>query len=172
MNSNCKMPMKLLKPAVAMVAAVALSGLISGCQSGPSYPPGFDFSRYHTFALLPLPTTGTFKDPTIAVRLGPFARAAVVETLTAKGFQEAPDAQADFLVQMLFDYYPASIPGENRIIEKRRLEIRIIDRQSQKPVWSAEEDRTTAATLPPDESRKLIAGLLSSFPPPSRRPGP
>ena len=93
---------------LSLTAMTALLALASGCQTGPVHKQGFDFSHYHTFAIRPLPTTGTTLDPTIVARLGPTARQAVQETLAGKGFKEAPQSEADFQVELLFDRNPHS----------------------------------------------------------------
>src|SRR5262249_32328875 len=98
--------MKVVTQLTLPVALAGLLALISGCQTGPVHTQGFDFSHYHTFAIRPLPTGGTPRDPTIVVRLGPTARQAVQQTLADKGFQQVPQSEADFQVILLFDYAP------------------------------------------------------------------
>ncbi len=137
--------------------------LNSGCQSGPAYRQGFDFSRYRTFAIEPLPTKGTYEDPAIALRLGPSVKKAIVETLTAKGFKEVTRAESDFQVKLRFDYLP-----EHNRVETRMLDIQFIDGQSQEIVWSTWLRRTTDNPLPPEAISKLIADLLKPFPPGSQ----
>src|SRR5215510_1737027 len=98
--------MKIVTQLSLALGMAGLLALASGCQTGPVHKQGFDFSHYHTFAIRPLPTTGTPRDPTIVARLGPTARQAVQETFVGKGFKEVPQSEADFQVALLFDYAP------------------------------------------------------------------
>jgi hypothetical protein len=148
-----------IKPILCIVVAATLL-VSSGCQSGPVSKPGFDFSRYHTFALLPLPEAGTYQDPTIAARLREPGTQAIVETLAAKGFQQVPENEADFLVNLSFDYQPEADRNETRL-----LDIQVIDARSREVVWSTWWHRTTDMTLPPGEFRKVIQRKLAPFPP-------
>jgi hypothetical protein len=90
--------MRQLVPAIAATAALLLA---SGCQTkSVQYKQGVDFSRYHSFALAPLPTEGPTSDPNAAVRAAKPAKEAVVATLSAKGFVEAKPENADLLVKL------------------------------------------------------------------------
>ena len=156
--------MKRLIQLALNVAATGLLVLGSGCQTGPSQKRGLDFSQYHTFAIRPLPATaGTPRDPTIVTRLGPTARQAAQETLLSKGYKEVPQGEADFQVSLLFDYLPEHEDESGRL-ERRVLEIEIIDSKSNEVVWSDWRHRTTDTTMSPDAARKVVADMLKRFP--------
>ena len=134
--------MKILIQLSLTVVIAGLLALGSGCKTGPFHKQGFDCSHYHTFAIHPLPTTGTPRDPTIVARLGPTVRQAVEETLAGKGFKEVPRSEADFQVSLLFDYLPVPEDEYGRH-ERRMLEIEILDGKSNEVVWSDWRHRTT-----------------------------
>jgi hypothetical protein len=156
--------MKITAQLTLTVAMAGLLVLASGCQTGPTHKQGFDFSHYHTFAIRPLPTTGTPRDPTLAARLGPTARQAAQETLSAKGFKEVPESEADFQVNLLFDYAPVPEDEKGRQ-ERHMLEIDIIDSKSTEVVWSDWRHRTTDRAISPEGAQKLVAEMLKPFPP-------
>lgn len=156
--------MKTVTQSTLIVTMASLLALVSGCQTGPAHKEGFDFSQFHTFAILPQPTTGTPKDPTLVTRLGPTARQAVQETLTGKGFKEVPQGEADFQVSLLFDHSPVPEDEFGRH-EQRMFEIHIIDSKSNHAVWGNWKHRTTDRTISPDATRKVIAEMLEHFPP-------
>jgi hypothetical protein len=161
--------MKILLPLALNVAMAGLLTLASGC-TGPVHKPGFDFSHYRTFAIRPLPTAGTSRDPSIAVRLGPTARQAIEETLAGKGFKQVPQSEADFQVSLRFDYLPIHEDELGRD-ERRRLEIEIIDSKSNEVVWSDWRHRTTDRTMPPEAFRNVVAKMLKPFPPGAKSAG-
>jgi hypothetical protein len=156
--------MKTVTQLSLTVAMAGLLALASGCRSGPVHKQGFDFSQYHTFAIRPLPTTGTPRDPTIVARLGPIARQTVQETLAAKGFKEVPQNEADFQVSLLFDYTPVPEDEFGRH-ERRMFDIQIRDRKSDEVVWEHWRHRTTDRTMSPEAAQKVVAEMLEPFPP-------
>jgi hypothetical protein len=156
-----------MKTVIEFTRSVAMAGLLalaSGCQTGPVHKQGFDFSQYHTFAIRPLPTTGTPRDPTITARLGPTARQSIQQTLVGKGFKEVPTSQADFQVELLFDYAPVPEDEFGRH-ERHMFEIHILDSKSNKVVWSHWKHRTTDRTMSTEAARKIVAEMLMPFPP-------
>jgi hypothetical protein len=152
--------MKTLNQFIPLIAAVGLLLFGSGCASNPTVKPGFDFSRYHTFAILPVTARGTYEDPSIVSRLSRPVQETVVNTLSAKGFKQVQDSEADFLVKLLFDYQPDQGRYENRMFD-----LQVIDRQSKEIVWSDFWHRKTDTTLPEAVVRKGVAGMLKPFPP-------
>jgi len=84
--------------------AVALAILLPACSTTPKVhtqaKPGADYTRYRTFSLMPLPTTGPVGDPGLMLRAGEPARQAVLDALTAKGLTQADRAQADITVYL------------------------------------------------------------------------
>ena len=156
-----------MKIGTQLALTVAMAGLLAlapGCQTGPVHKQGFDFSHYHTFAIRPLPTTGTALDPTIVARLGPTARQTVEETLAGKGFKEAPQSEADFQVALLSDYAPVPEDELGRH-ERRMFEIQILDSKSNEVVWSHWRHRTTDRTMSAEAARKALTEMLMPFPP-------
>jgi len=165
--------MKNMKILVQLTLTVAMAGLLalgSGCKTRPFHKQGFDFSHYHTFAIRPLPATGTPRDPTIVARLGPPVRQAVEETLAGKGFKKVPQSEADFQVSLLFDYLPVAEDELGRH-ERRTLEIDIIDSHSNETVWSDWRQRTTDITMSPEAAGKVAAAMLKPFPPGAKSTG-
>jgi hypothetical protein len=160
--------MKVFTHLTLSACLAGLLALVSGCQTGPVYKQGFDFSHYHTFAIRPLPTTGTPRDPTIVARLGPTVRQTVQETLVAKGFKEMPLSEADFQVDLLFDYAP--VPDEFGREERHMFEIHIFDSKGNEVVWSNWRHRTTDRSISPEAARKLVAEMLEHFPPGAHAP--
>jgi hypothetical protein len=152
--------MKRLTPFLPVIAVAGMLALSFGCASTMNSKQGFDFSQYHTFAILPLPEKGTYQDPAIVTRLGGPVRESIVDTLSTKGFKEAKESEADFLVKILFDYQPDQ--GRR---ELRMFDIQIIDRKTGEVVWSQYSQRLTDNTMPPEAARKRVADMLKPFPP-------
>jgi hypothetical protein len=145
------------------IPLIAVAGMVlfgSGCQSGPTHKQGFDFSRYHTFAILPVTARGTYQDPALVTRLKGPVTETVVETLTGKGFKQVAESEADFHVNLLFDYREE--PGQT---EQRMFDLQIIDAKTKEVVWSDYWHRTTDATLPPEVVHQGVADMLKPFPP-------
>lgn len=155
--------MNALKHLLSMIAVAGILAVASGCASKPTYKQGVDFSRYHTFALLPLPEKGSYQDPGIVTRLGRLAQEGTVETLSAKGFKQIKDGEADFLVKMLFDWQ-----SDQGRIEQRMFEIQMLDGKSREVIWSKYYQRTTDATFPVEAVRQVVAEMLKPFPPGSK----
>lgn len=158
------MNMKTVTQLTLTVAMAGLLALSSGCQTGPTHKKDFDFGHYHTFAIRPLPTTGTSRDPAMATRLGPTVRQTVQDTLVAKGFKEVPQSEADFQVSILFDYAPVPEDEKGRN-EHHMLEIEIVDSKSNEVVWSDWRHKTTDRSISPEAARKAVAEMLKPFPP-------
>src|SRR5262245_60772514 len=79
----------------AIVTTLALAACASRLQGESSYAEGTDFSRYRTYALVPL-ATGQPAARAIAER-------EVRSALEAKGLRAADRASADLLVRVLLD---------------------------------------------------------------------
>jgi hypothetical protein len=127
--------MRIVTQLTLVVAMAGMLAFVSGCETNPAHKQGFDFSHYHTFAIRPLPTTGTQRDPTMAVRLGPTVRQAVQETLSGKGFKEVPQTEADFQVALRFGSRPVPEVEFGRE-ERHMFEIQIVDSKSNEVVWA------------------------------------
>ena len=163
-SPNLLKNMSMVKQLTLTITMAGLLALASGCQTGPAHKQGFDFSHYHTFAIRPLPATGTPRDPTLVTRVGPSARQAAQETLAGKGFKEVPPGEADFQVSLLFDYAPVPEDEFGRH-ERHMFEIHILDSKSNEAVWANWKHRTTDRTISPEAARKIVAEMLEPFPP-------
>src|SRR5215831_7896661 len=88
--------------AVPMLCCVGGLLLVAGCATPvkTDFKAGASFSRYRTFALLPLPQKAPAEDPGLLLRIAEPVREAVVSALTAKGFTEAPADKADLAVNL------------------------------------------------------------------------
>jgi hypothetical protein len=161
--------MKNISIILNLGGALAAVALFSGCQSGPTHKQGFDFGRYHTFAVLPIVANGTYTDPGIVTRLGSSVQDTVVDKLSAKGFKQINESEADFLVSMKFDFWPGStdtgVSDQHVTYEDRLFDLQIIDKQSKAVVWSNYIRRKTDKTLPDAVVRQRVADLLKPFPP-------
>jgi hypothetical protein len=84
--------------------------LVAGCQTGPKvsseFNPEMDFSGYKTFVILPLPSSIPGGDPGMVLRTGRFVEQAVIDNLTAKGFQQSDPETADFAVNLTGQVVP------------------------------------------------------------------
>jgi hypothetical protein len=120
-----------------------------------------DVSHYRTFALGPLPNRGPASDPGAPARLGAAARDAVVQSLNAKGFHEAPEDQADFIVNFVGEFLPDPLIESS---ERRILTINLVDRATHQEVWSTYRSRSSSKTYSPDELRALVVSMLAPVP--------
>lgn len=152
--------MKKLLKLIPVIAAAGMLVFGAGCQSAPTHKQGFDFSRYHTFAVLPVAAKGTYQDPGLVTRMERPVTETVVETLTGKAFKQVAESEADFHVNLLFNYWE-----EQGRTEQRMFNLQIIDAKTKEVVWSDYWHRTTDATLPPEVVRKGVANMLKPFPP-------
>ena len=148
--------------------------LMPGCTTAPADAPQEAVSpgtaprpsEYRTFAIAPMSTQGPSSDPGAPARLNEVARAAIVESLSAKGFQEAAADAADFIVTADTEFSRDPIFESS---EKRHLYIAFHDRVSQSVVWSAQRGRSSSRTLEPDLLRKTIIDMLAPVPPAASR---
>ena len=160
-KTNLNKVMKKLLQIIPVFATAALLVFAAGCQTaGPAHKQGFDFNRYHTFAILPVVTTGTYQDPTLVTRLQRPVTDTVVETLTGKGFKRVAGSEADFQVNLRFNYW-----GQDSQAETRMFDLQIIDAKTKEIVWSDYWSRTTVDTLSQEAICKHIAGMMKPFPP-------
>jgi len=155
--------MPAIKQVVTAIAALGLWLFGAGCASHPTVKQGFDFSRYHTFAVMPITAKGTYQDPTIVARLSQPVQETVTDSLVAKGFKPVPESEADFLVKLGFDYFE-----DQGRYEERMFDLKIMDRQSREVVWSDWSHRKTDTTLPEAVVRQFVAEMLKPFPPGSQ----
>jgi len=166
--------------------------LVAGCSTPvkTDYKTGTDFSRYKTFALMPLPQRGSAEDPGLVLRLAQPAREAVVSQLTAKGITEAPTNQADLIVNLrgqslprveVRDYgytYPAMTRyGTYTVVvrdpypsvstyHERTLIIEMLDNHSKELVWVGWTKKESSKQVTAEVLQKAIQEILAEFPPP------
>jgi len=172
---------------------LCLGGVLlgAGCASPvkTDYKTGTDFSRYKTFALMPLPQRASAEDPGLVLRLAQPARDAVVSQLTAKGFSEAPTNTADLVVNLrgqslprveVNDYgftYPAMTRyGTYTVVRnphttvstynERTLIIEMLDNHSKELVWVGWTKKESSKQVTPEVLQKAIQEILAEFPPP------
>jgi len=176
------------------VLTVVLVGLLTACSSTPKVQTqakaGADYSRFHTFALMPLPATGPASDPGLMLRLAEPARQAVVEALTAKGLTEADRAQADIAVNLQgqsipkvevtdWGYRSTPIYGRRgryyygavgyhdldvRTTEERTLSIEIFDNRSKDLAWVGWSKREASGEIKVEKLTEAIRRILVEFP--------
>jgi len=174
--------------------------LLQACSTTPKVQsearPGADYARYRTFALLPLPTTSPASDPGLMLRFAEPARQAVIEALSAKGFQPAERARADFVVNLRGSSMPkvevqdwgytrtvysrrfAGVPvhvGQTdvRTYEEKTLTVEVFDNTTHELVWVGwMTKRTTGARTKPEQLKEAIHAILAEFPPPASVPSP
>ncbi len=165
--------------------------LVLGCATPvqTDYKAGANFTRYRTFALLPLPQQAPPEDPGMALRLAQPAREAVVGELTAKGLAEAPANQADLAVNLKgrslprvevknygYTYPVMTRYGTVTVVEnpytsvstytERTLVIEIFDNQRKELVWvgSMKKD-TSSKPVSAQTLQDAIRKILAKFPP-------
>jgi hypothetical protein len=181
------------------LASVALALLLSACSTTPKVrteaKAGADFSRFKTFALLPLPTTVPISDPGLMLRVAEPARHAVVDALTAKGLTQADPAQADLAVNLRGQSLPkvevsnlgyqtvpvygrrgryyGSVGSQSvdvRNYEERTLTIEIFDHRTKELAWVGWSKREATRPVEVEELQTVIRAILAKFPPAPPKP--
>lgn len=153
---------------------------------------GTDYSKYHTFALLPLTVPGPASDPGLMLRLAQPARQVVVETLTAKGFAEADRDQADLAINLTgqslpkvavtdWGYRPAPVYGRYGAVygfdssrnvavhhyEERTLSLELFDNRTKELVWVGWSKTEVSGEIKVEKLQEIIRRILLEFPPPA-----
>jgi len=100
-------------------------------------------------------------DPAAAARLRDVAHAAVVDTLTSKGFTEVDPASADFVVHLETEFFRDPLVEAS---EKRYLTISLHNPRNDAVIWSNQRGRSSVTTLDPETLRKTIVEMLASLP--------
>jgi len=135
--------------------------IFSGCQHTESAPVTQQHpSSYRSFAIAAASTDGPASDPAAAIRLAKPIEDTIISTLTAKGYTQAPSADADLLVKLSASFSQDALINS----EKRSMVIDIVDRRTNKRVWMDKIERSSSNTLPPEMLQKEIARRLASFP--------
>jgi len=190
---------KPIRRRVLSCLAVALAILLPACSTTPKVhtqsKPGADYTRYHTFALMPLPTAGPASDPGLMLRVAEPARQAVVQALEAKGVTEADRAQADIAVNLrgqslpkveVNDYgfhYPVyTRAGRVEVVrnpspyptvstyDERTLTVEIYDNKSKDLVWAGWCMTKASGPVDPVKLQEGIRKILEGFPPLPKTP--
>lgn len=168
--------------------------LLPACSTTPkvhSQPkPGADYTRYHTFAMMPWPRTGPATDPGLMLRIAEPARLTAIEALTAKGLTEANPGQADIAVNLRGSSLPkveVTDWGYNRTVytrryghvpvhvgqvdvrttEERTLTVEVFDNRSKDLVWVGWSKREATGPVRVEKVQEAIRAILAQFPPTS-----
>src|SRR6185369_7129180 len=101
--------------------SLLLVGLGLGCATSDGdhiTTSSIDVSHYRTFAIAPFTGGAPATDPGAPARLTASAREAIVQSLNAKGFHQAPEDQADFIVKVVGEFMPDPLieSSERRIL--------------------------------------------------------
>ena len=179
--------------AAGLLGPVVLFLILTGCATTPEYEfdRSVDFSKYRTFALMPLPTQSPASDPGAVLRLAEPARQAVVSSLVAKNFTETDREKADFAVNLRgqsvprievrelgyttygfgrYGRYYGIAPGgvDVTTTQERTLAIEIFDNRTKQQVWVGwTKETSTSPKVTVEKIREYIARILENFPPPS-----
>jgi hypothetical protein len=144
----------------AVASALSLAGCASRLQGEVSYDEGADFSRYRTYALVPL-QTGSPAARAIAER-------EVRRALEAKGLRAADRGSADLLARVLLDRrhktrLSGSISAGGEYVG---MEVTLDDRASGDRVWSSWAAETYSDALQAEtEIPKAVELIFESYPP-------
>jgi hypothetical protein len=196
-------PNKAMETRIVIRSAtiVALAGALAACATAPKVhteaKPGTDFSRYKTFALLPLPTVVSPADPGLMMRLAEPARQTVLETMQAKGLKAVELSQADFTLNLRGESLPkveitdwgyttyaftmqGTVPvhvGERdvRTYDERTLIIEAFDARSKQQIWVGWSKRRSEGKVDVARVQQGIRNILAQFPagnplPPAEKP--
>lgn len=163
--------------------------LVGGCSSVKTdFKAGTDFSRYRTFAMMPLPQSGPPQDPGLMMRVAQPAKEAVVTGLGAKGMFEAPGNEADLEINLKgqaipkvdvtnYGYtYPrlthygtvmvtyGSSPTVTTYTE-RRLIIEMFDNRTKEMVWVGWTTKNSDKPVKTEVVQEAIRSILEKYPP-------
>ncbi len=179
-----------MKRTFCLIATLALAACSTTPKVQTQARPGTDFTRFHSFALLPLPSSGPASDPGLMLRLAEPARHAVVESLAARGLTEADRAQADLAVNLrgqsmpkvevtdwgytrtAYTRYGRPVPvyvGERdvRTYDERTLIVEIFDNHTKDLAWTGWTKREARGEIKVEEVQEAIRNILAHFPPPA-----
>jgi hypothetical protein len=174
--------------------ALALAILLPACSSTPRIRTegnaSVDYSRFHTFSLMPLPTAVPVSDPGLMMRISDPARQAVKDAFAAKGITEADRTNADIAVNLrgkilpkveMADWGYRSGPVYGRYgtyygtagyrdidtvtYEDRTLYIEIYDNKAKDLVWVGSSTTEGTGEIQAANVQKAIHLILAEFPP-------
>ena len=168
--------------------AVALAACSTTAKVQTQAKPGADLTGYRTFALMPLPATGSTANPGLMLRLAEPARATVIETLQAKGFQAADRATADFTVNLRGESMPkvevtewgynmadsARWSGRHapvytthrdvQVLNERTLTVEIFDNKNKELAWVGWVKEEAYGEVKVETLQNAIRDILTKFP--------
>src|SRR5262249_24932149 len=152
------------------------------------YKTATDFSKYRTFALMPLPQRASAEAPEVLLKLAEPAKEAVRSALIAKGLTEAPVDQADLEVNLSgqslprvdvtnygFTYPALTRYGMVTVVEnpsssvtkydERMLKIEMLDRQAKELVWIGWIKKNSSTPVRAEDLQTAIREVLDKYPP-------
>ena len=178
-----------------MLVVIMAAGLcFAGCSTAPKVhtevTPGIDYSQYHTFALMPLPTASPVSDPGLMARISEPTRQATIDALVAKGLSQSDQQHADIAGNLKGQFLPkvkvtdygymplptsrtalGSYEGGDRYrssevteYEQRTLTIEIFDNRTKALVWTGSATRNATEQVDVEKVKAAIAQILSEFP--------
>ncbi len=143
-----------------MLLVIALA-VVVGCETTPEVSTetkaGADFSRYRTFALLPLPQPPVTADAGARLRLAEPARQAVVAALAAKGYTEAPRESAYLSVNVRGQSLPkveVTDWGLHQVVYTRAGPVNVV--RNPGTTVSSYQERTLSIELYDNASKDLV----------------
>jgi len=178
-----------------MLVVIMAAGLcFAGCSTAPKVhtevTPGIDYSQYHTFALMPLPTASPVSDPGLMARISEPTRQATIDALVAKGLSQSDQQHADIAVNLKGQFLPkvkvtdygfmplptsrtplGSYEGGDRYrgsevtdYEQRTLTLEIFDNRTKALAWVGSATRDATEQVDIEKVKAAIAQILSEFP--------
>ena len=182
---------------VCSCLSLAAALITTGCSTPvkTDYKAGADFSRYRTYALMPLTQQAPAQDRDLLLKLSGPARDAVRDALGAKGLTEAALGPADLSVTLqgrslpkveIRDYgytYPVMTRyGMVTVVQnpytsvstynERTLIIEMLDNHTKELVWVGWMTKQSSSTVTPEKLQDAIRNILAEFPPPVKSPRP
>lgn len=190
MNPSTQQTRRTARLTALGVCAIALTFGLTGCSTPKvqtAHDNAVNFSRYKTFALLPLVATGAATDPGAALRLAQPAEQAARESLLAKGLIEVARDQADCAVAVRGESLPrveVTQWGYTRPVYTRygrvtvqhgdvdvrstvdrKLVVEVFDNASHKQAWVGWTEHTGGGEVKPEKLQAAIRKILTGFPP-------
>ena len=175
---------------ISLSAAAVL--ITAGCSTPvkTDYKAGADFSRYRTYAVMPLAQKAPVQDRDLLLRLSGPATDAVQSELDAKGLTQAALGPADLSVTLqgqslprveIRDYgytYPVMTRyGMVTVVQnpytsvstynERRLIIEMLDNHTKELVWVGWMTKQSSRPVTPERLQEAIRKILAEFPPPA-----
>lgn len=96
----------LLRLALAAFAVFSLAGCATKTSFMVEQKPGVDWSKYRTFAVLPMTEHVPGGSPTIIAAVLPAITDSITKGFVAKGYTEAPPATADVVINVTAGWLP------------------------------------------------------------------